>query len=127
MCSQEIGSDGRPQAICDTCKYRVLRAWKNRDDSAAALKQKHPVSHKDHNSVILHELSKVIDLNITKNSEACSQTSICHCATSARNKTYVKVCMYYYYYLFEYKWRRIKKMESLKNIAKITRSQLNKE
>ena len=157
VCSQERGSDGRPQAICDTCKYRVLRAWKNCDDSAAALKRKHPVSSltssqsdketatvvqrkkpgqrllfepeggrtEDHNSVFQRELSKVIDLNITKTSEACSQTSMCHCAPSARNKTCVKVCMYYYYYLFEYKWKRIKKMESLKNIAKIIRSQLN--
>ena len=150
VCSQKIGSDGRPQAICDTCKYRVLRAWKNRDDSAAALKRKHPVSPltssqgdketatvvqrkkpgqrllfepeggrmEDHNSVFQHELSKVIDLNITKTSEACSQTSICHCAPSARNKTCVKVCMYYYYYLFEYKWEREKKWSHLKTSQK---------
>lgn len=63
----------------------VCNIQANKKETATVIQRKKPGQRllfepeggrtEDHNSVFQRELSKVIDLNITKTSEACSRTS----------------------------------------------------
>lgn len=112
VCGQKVSeNDGLPHAVCDTCRYRVQKAYNDKRSTSAASKRKHPVSpltssQGDDQTVSRIEKKKgfripfenvpmPINVEVRKKvvCDASSQTlkSSCQCTSTSRKGTSIKV------------------------------------